>query len=336
MAWKRIAGVESAGGTFDARATDDGWVLRGFDRIVGWDGRSDAPSWQIQLPKDDLMSCKLLAEAGGVLAAISDPGKGGAEMIGFRPDGTEAWRTALGVRVEQRGLAAAGGRFWAVGGTGKKRELLAIDPKSGKVADRIAAPGDQIAGAGDLLVIAGKDGIWCLTQGGPERVFEATNAGELLVDGTDVYFYFEDPAEDYAPTIGRLDGRTGKVTATLVTPDDVEEGPCRPLARLGSGVVVALGAGLGVGLFDLDKGKVGWRTLAEPGVMVGRSGVADGVLVCALSGSKQARLAAVDAKGAAAAAPAAQAKDASYALPVGGDVLVGGAKLVERFSWSRP
>jgi outer membrane protein assembly factor BamB len=336
MTWKRIAALEMGASAFDVAVHASGVLLRGFDRVVGWDGASREPSWSVRLPKDQAMSCKQLARSGDVFAAVEDPGgAAAAQMIGLRSDGSVAWRAPLGLNVELRGLTAARDRIWATGGTGKRPELVAVDATSGRIADRLPAPGDQLASAGDVVVVAGRKGLWMLGDGGPEQVFEGANAGELLADGTDVYFYFEDPAESYAPSIGRLDARTGRVTATLVTPDDVEEGPCSPRARVGAGVVVSLGSGRGVGLFDLGGGQVVWRALGDAGGTVGRCAASGGILVCSLALSKVGRMAALDTKGVAAPLPPAGAPDADMVLSLGDDVLVGGARLLERFSWSR-
>lgn len=334
MVWAPVATVRPGTAAFDARATSgDSVILRGFDRVVGWDGMSDEIAWCLELPKDEPFKCKRLVTVGEVFAVVEDPGQGAAALIGFDAHGQVAWRTPLGMAVAPRGLAAAAGRFWALGAApGKPTELVALDPGDGQVVERYGVRADQIAGCDRGVVLGWRDGLRWASDTAPIRIFDGLNVGEFHVRGLEVDFAFEDPENDNAPSIGRFDGATGTVIARVSSPEDVEEGPCAPVHRFGEVTVALLGEGAGVGGFDVGGGRLAWRAHQSPKLDVSRGAGLPTVWVA--NTTTLGRLVAVDARGREVPPPPTTAKDASFVFAHEGDLLVGGARVTERFRYT--
>ncbi len=332
MKWKRVAEVHPATPIFDLRSTPAGVVMRGLDRVVGWDGVSDDLTWSLELPNDAMFRCSQLADLGSRFATLEEPGRGAAVLVGFDADGAVAWRSLVGVTAQPRGLAAGGGHFWVLGlAASRQTELVCVDPTTGQVLDRFRVRADEIAGNDAGVALAWRDGLWWASKEAPTCVFDGRNVSDLLVRGSAIDFAFEDADADFAPSVGRFDIERRQVVGRAASPVDVEEGPCAPLYGFAEMSVVAFNEGAGVAGVDLADGRIAWRAHQAAKVAIRGGAGLDEVFVAYTSVVGQ--LVAVDRRGQVVDPPPTGAKDVGFAFAHDGDLVVGGARLTERFRW---
>lgn len=330
MEWNRIAYVQPNTPVFDLRTTHAGVVMRGVDRVVGWNGVGGDLGWSLDLPNHSMFRCSQLADVGSRFATVEDPGHGAAVLIGFDADGAVAWRSPVGVTVQDRGLAAGCGHFWVLGmAPSKQTELVCVHAATGKVVDRFRVRADQIAGNDSGVALAWRDGLWWSGGGAPECVFDGRNVSDLLVHGGDIDFAFEDADADFAPSVGRLDTRRQQVVGRVASPVDVEQGPCAPVHRFGRITVVALSGEAGLAGVDIEDGRIAWRAhQAAKREIRGGAGLDEVFVACT---SVVGELVAVDRLGQVVNPPPTEARDVGFVFRHGGELVVGGARLTERF-----
>jgi hypothetical protein len=125
------------------------------------------------------------------------------------------------------------------------------------VADVASQAGAEVAVVGDRVLLAGDAGLHCYLGEGEWDSLALVNVKNVAVHGDQVYFYFEDPDENWARCVGWYDAASGTLKGKVKV--EVESPAIHPIATPTPGrIAISPEDGQGIQMLDLEAGEVVW------------------------------------------------------------------------------